>query len=130
MLYLSNESGQGLGQGRSGPLGAGDLEHLAKKAVALVQEPRPREARQRPQVDVRLVEAVVAGNEAGEHAGIGRVRVARYHRHANSGHAIHAEALDHADVTVAATDENEVLQDWRAKGHAEDCSRPAPVRLF
>ena len=71
--------------------------------------PCPGEPGQGTQVDMALVEVVMAGDEARQHAGIGRVRVAADQGEAHAGDRFHAEPFQHRDVAVAAADEHEIL---------------------
>ena len=68
---------------------------------------------QRPQIDVRVVESIVPGNQARQHAGVRRVDVARDHGHTQAGDGVHPEQLQHDRVTVPAADQDEVLQHGR-----------------
>ena len=77
---------------------------IAKKA-------RAGELGQATQIDMHLVVSVMAGDVAGQHARIRRVRVAADQRQAHARNRLHAEALEHADVTVATADQNDIPQD-------------------
>ena len=59
---------------------------------AVVKQSCTREPGQRPEVDMCIVETVVPGDQAGQHAGIGRVDVAGDNRDPNAQHRAHAEA--------------------------------------
>ena len=72
-------------------------------------EPRPGETRQRTGVDMGIVEAVMAGDETGQHAGIGRVHLAADQREAHARDRLHAEHAQHRDVRVAGADQHDVL---------------------
>ena len=74
-------------------------------------EPGPCKAAKRTKVDVHIVEFVVAGNQSGQHAGVRRVNVSTNQGDANPGHWFHAKALQHDDMTVATSDQDQVLDD-------------------
>ena len=89
--------------------------HLAPVEVEphgrLVVEAGAREPGQPREVDVHLVERVVAGHQARQHPRVGRMDVARDQGDAHPGHRAHAEPLEHRDVGVPAPDQHEVLDD-------------------
>ena len=68
-------------------------------------------AGERAGVDMSVIEAVQPGDEARQHAGIGRVKLAGDEGEAHAGQRLHAEAAQHGDVGVARADENHVLDD-------------------
>ncbi len=74
-------------------------------------ETRPGETRQWTEVDVAVVIVVQARDITRQHAGIGRVDVARDQGQAHPGHRLHAKSPQHRDVRVSATDEYQVLYD-------------------
>ncbi len=80
--------------------------------------------RQRRQVDVALLGRVMPGDEARQHAGIGRQHVARDERHRDAGNGPLGEAVEHIDLGVAAADEDEVLS---GRQTAIDLISSAPV---
>ena len=69
------------------------------------------EAGERPRVDVRLVVIIKAGDHARQHAGIGRIHLPGDEGEAHSGHRVHAEHAQYADMRMSRADENDVLQD-------------------
>ena len=78
-----------------------------------VQDPGVREPRELPEIDVRLLRRVVAGDEAGEHPRVGGEQVARDEGEAHPGDRVHSEALEHRHVAVAAPDQHDVGRDGR-----------------
>ena len=71
-----------------------------------------------PQVDVRFLRPVVAGDEAGQHSRVGGEEVARDQGEAHPGGRAHPEALEHRDVAVTAADQHDVGGDGRGRaGH-------------
>ena len=58
---------------------------------------------------MRVVEAVVSRDVAGQHPRVGRMRVAGNQRQAYARHRAHAELLQHRDVAVAAAYQDEVF---------------------
>ena len=60
---------------------------------------------------MNVVVGVVSGDVAREHSGIWRLHVAADKRDPYPRHRLHAEALEHDDVAVPATDEHEILDD-------------------
>ena len=73
-----------------------------------MDQPGAGEHRQRPQVDMALGARIVAGNIAGDHAGIGRVDVTRDQAQPHARFGLHAEAPQHRDMGVAAADQHDV----------------------
>ena len=73
-----------------------------------------------------VVEGVVAGDQPGQHARIGRVQVAGDDGDAHAGNRTHAEPAEHDDVAVATPDEDEVLEDGDIGDHH---SRSGPAML-
>ena len=80
-----------------------------------VQDPRVREPRELPEVDVRLRRRVVPGDEAGEHPRVGGEHVARDEGEAHPGDRAHSETLEHRHVAVAAPDQHDVGRDGRGR---------------
>ena len=74
-------------------------------------EPRPGKARQRTGVDMGIVETVMAGDQAGQHAGIRRVHLAADQGEAHARDWPHAEHAQHRDVGMAGADQYHVLDD-------------------
>ena len=77
------------------------------------QEPRPAKSAERDEIDVAVVEAIMAGDQAGQHARIGRMGIAADHRDAHAVDRLHGKALDHRDVAVTAAQQNQILDDGR-----------------
>ena len=108
---------------------AGRPAHLHQPGVRidardLVEEQaRAGEARQPGEVDMDVVEAVMAGDEAGQHARIGRVHVGRDQGQPDPGQRPHAEAPQHGDMAVAAADQHDVLDDGDGRFY-----RTSPLR--
>ena len=71
-----------------------------------VKQPRPGEARQRPEVDVDIVESVEAGDQARQHPRVGRMEVPRDDRYPHAGDRTHPQSAEHDDVAVAAAYED------------------------
>ena len=69
------------------------------------------EAGERPGVDVCLVVIIKAGDHARQHAGIGRIHLAGDEGEAHTGHRVHAEHAQYADMGMSRADEHDVLQD-------------------
>jgi hypothetical protein len=67
------------------------------------------EAGQRAEVDVDVVEAVMAGDVARQHARIGRDDVARDQGQPDSRQRPHGKAPQHLDMAVSAADQHQVL---------------------
>ena len=76
-----------------------------------VEKPRACEPAQRHEVDMRVVEAVVARDVAGQHPRVGRMRVAGNQRQTYARHRAHAELLQHRDVAVSSAYQDEVFDD-------------------
>jgi len=70
------------------------------------------EGRQPRQVDVHLVEVVMPGDVAGQHAGVGGAGGARDDRQAGAGKRLQPEFAQDDDVAVAAADEQDLA--WAA----------------
>ena len=87
----------------------------------IVDEPRLAEYRELAQVDMGLVERVVPGQQAGQHARIGRVHVAAHQGQLHARHGFHAEHLQDRYMAVPAANEHEVLDDGRGL-----CVHPLP----
>ncbi len=77
----------------------------------IAQEARTSKLRQPAEVDVNLVVAVVAGNVARQHSGVGGMGVAADQCQPDSGQRMHAEAPEHADMAVTASDEHDIPKD-------------------
>src|SRR5919201_1183115 len=73
-------------------------------------EPCAGEAGERTGIDMRVVEPVMAGDEAGQHPGIGRVHLAGDQRETHAGDWLHPEHAQHGDVRVAGADQHHVLE--------------------
>ena len=94
-------------------------------------KPCPRKPRQRSGIDVRLVEIVIPGDQARQHAGIWRVNLARDQCEANARDRFHAEPAQHGDVRVTGANQHDILDDWIAHAlHAAlTCSADFPCGL-
>ena len=84
-------------------------------------EPRPGHARERPGVDMRLVIAVMAGDQPRQHAGIGRVHLAGDQRQPDAGKLFHGEPAEHLNIGVPRAHQHDVLDD-----RLVDCLHGAP----
>jgi hypothetical protein len=92
--------------------GEDDFAAVAVEADGLgMHEPGAGEARQRRQVDMAFVEAVMAGDMARQHAGRGRLDLARDQGQAHARHRLHAEGLQHMHMRMPAADQDEVALD-------------------
>ena len=70
-----------------------------------------------------VVEVVMPGDVAGQHAGIGRARGARNERQARSGERSQADFVQDDDVAVTAADEHDVAAAVGGRcGHARQRS--------
>ena len=94
----------------------------------VADQPCGGKAREPAEIDVALLKGVVPGDIARQHAGIGRLTVAADQGDAHPGHRPHAKALQHANMGMAATDENEVLSDRRTLLHRLHYARALPGR--
>jgi len=84
-----------------------------------VVEARRGEARERSEADVALVVVVEARDVARQHARVGGVHVPGEEGQAQARYRTPAEAAEHGDVGVAATDQHQVLDDRRARSAHE-----------
>jgi hypothetical protein len=76
-----------------------------------MNQPRPGEPREAHEIDMAFVKSVKPGDIAGQHAGVGRLDVAGNEGQTDPGGRVHAKALQHMDMGMAATDEDEILSD-------------------
>ena len=76
-----------------------------------VVEPCTGETRQRPQVDMAVVVAVVTGDQARKHAGVWRVDIASDQGQADTRQRIHTKAAQYCNVRMATTDQDHILDD-------------------
>ena len=104
-----------VGDRRSGPQQHPPVRQVEPDDFVLVQ-PGVRGARERGEIDVRLVEAVVARDQARQHAGVGCLDFATDDGQAHPRQRLHREAADDLDVRVAAAQQDEVDVD-RARVH-------------
>src|SRR5215472_14411644 len=81
-------------------------------------KPRAGKASERTGIDVRVVEPVVAGDEARQHSGIGCVHLATDQSEAHARDGLHPEHAQHRDVGVAGADQHHVLEHRRRSLHA------------
>ena len=79
---------------------------------------------------MRLVEVVAPGDQAGQHAGIGRVQFARDQGEAHALERAHAEAAQHLDVRMARAHQHDILDDRarRTAHHRASVCGPAESR--
>ncbi len=89
-------------------------------------KPRPGEPGERTGIDMRVVETVVAGDEARQHPGIGCVHLAADQGEANARDRFHSEHAQHRDVGVAGADQHHVLE--HGMGHPFHAGLSAPTR--
>jgi hypothetical protein len=78
-------------------------------------ETRPGKTGQRTGVDMGFVDTVIAGDESGQHAGIGCVHLAADQGKAHARDRLHAELAQHRNVGVAGADQHDVLQHGMAR---------------
>ncbi len=94
---------------------ADDLLGVEIEPGRLVDEQaRAGEAAQPLEVDMRVVEAVMPGDQTRQHARVGRVHVAADQRQAHARHGPHAEPLEDGDMAVPAADQHQILDDGGA----------------
>src|SRR5262249_34205628 len=74
----------------------------------VMDQPRPGETRQPPQIDMAFLEAVVSGDIPRQHAGIGGLDIARDQCDAHARFRPHAEALQHMHMRMPAADEHQI----------------------
>ena len=74
-----------------------------------MDQPHARSGAELRQVDVALREAVAAGDEARDHAGVGRLDIAADQRHRRVLQRPLAELLQDMDVGMAAADQHQIL---------------------
>ena len=72
-------------------------------------KPRAGKARERPSVDMRFVELVMARDQARQHAGIGGVHFPRDDREASARERRHPEPAQHRDMRVPGANQNHVF---------------------
>ena len=77
-------------------------------------EPSAGESAQGRQIDMGVVEVVVARHQARQHARVGRVDVACDQRQPHAGDRVHPEPPEHRNMGVPAADQDEVFDDWDA----------------
>ena len=77
----------------------------------VMDQPGAGKAGERAKVDVALLLRVMAGDQAGQHPGIGGLDVTRDEREAHARSRPHPEALEHVDVGVPAPDQHQLLHD-------------------
>ena len=85
------------------PAGAVEPDRLG------MDQSRAGAGREGGEIDVAVVEAVAAGDEARKHAGIGGADIARDQRHLHTGHGPLAEACQHMDMGMAAAHQHQML---------------------
>jgi hypothetical protein len=77
----------------------------------VVVETRAGEAGEWAGVDMGVIEAIEPGDEARQHAGVGRVQFAGDEGEAHAGQRLHAKAAQHGDICVARADQHHILDD-------------------
>jgi len=92
-------------------LAAVDVDHL------IAVEAGAGELTQPAQVDMHIVERIMTGDVARQHAGIGRVGVATDDGQADTGLWLHGKAHQHADVAVPTADQDDITHDRRFDWH-------------
>jgi len=90
-----------------------------------MNQPRAGPGGQPGEIDVAFVERVAAGDEARDHAGVGRLDVPPDQREPHARHRLHAEAFQHMDVAMAAANQHEVLEKGRSL-HPDPYIRSGP----
>src|SRR5271166_1075335 len=94
----------------------------------VADQPRSGKPREPTEIDVALLKGVMPRDIARQHARIGRLDVAADQGDAHTGHRPHAKTLQHADMSMAAADENEILSDRNALLHRLHYARAPPGR--
>src|SRR6516225_10932800 len=88
-------------------------EHSARGAVEagrfVADQPCAGKSREPTEIDMAFLERVIPGNVTRQHARIRRLDAARDERHTHPRRGSHAEALQHMDMRMPATDEHQVL---------------------
>ena len=85
----------------------------------IVNQLRAGETGERAEIDMAVLERVMSGDVARQHAGIRRQRLARDQRDAGTRQGLQGEQLEHHDVGMTAADEDEILGPrFRAWHHA------------
>ena len=79
------------------------------------------------QIDMRLLEAVVAGDIARQHAGIAGHRIPADQHGAQAGNRFHRQRCQHLQMAVATTDENQLSQLRRGLNRIGAHVRTAPA---
>jgi len=92
----------------------------------VADQPRTGKAREPAEIDVAFLKAVMPGDVARQHPRVGRLDVAADQCDPHTRHRPHAKALQHADMGMAAADENEILSDRHALLHRLHYARAPP----
>ena len=104
-------------RGRLGTFGLSDEAAFEIEAGrARMVQPGLCEAAQLAQMDVAGGVIVAPRKHAGQHAGVGRIGIARDEREPGPCLRPHPESPEHGDVAVAAAEEDEVAGDRRGAG--------------
>ena len=82
-----------------------------------MDEPRPGESGQAHEIDMRFIRRIDAGDDAGQHAGIGRFQVAGHQRHPHPRQRPCREGLEHMHMGMAAADEHDIGGDGDVAVH-------------
>ena len=99
----------------------------------VVEKAHARPLAQPEQIDVRVLEGVVSGEQPRQHARVGRESRAGDQRNAQAGGARHGQLAHDQRVRMAAADQHQILLrglarahgltgDWRSRGCARACS--------
>src|SRR5436853_470192 len=89
---------------------ASAADHVAAGEIEvdrfILIKPGAGEASERTGIDVRVVESVVASDEARQHSGIGCVHLSTDQSEAHARDGLHPEHAQHRDVGVAGADQH------------------------
>ena len=99
-----------VGHRRPGPAQHPPAGEIDAHGLVLIQ-PRPGEPGQGLEVHVGVVEPVMAGDIARQHARIGGVDVARDQRQPDAGEGLHPEPFEDGHMAVPSPDQDQVLDD-------------------
>ena len=74
-----------------------------------VIEPCAGKTRQRAEINMRLVILIMTSDIARQHSRIGRMSIAANQGQANTRHRLHAKALEHRNMAVAAANQHQIF---------------------